>query len=170
MDMWKLTGVIQENTEVEYKLPTSRSYSHARAYLTIKRIAQAYEEGYMALSMTFVMLSYSGFWINPAAVPARVAMGIITVRQLTRTNTRMLACVRTCRCRSSLDVCTCVYTCVCALTTHARTHARMHACTHTTHASTHTNSRTHVRVCARTHTGTHTSETLLCRHKCIHKW
>ena len=98
-DMWELTGVIAENKVVTFDYGKgSRNFSNAKAYLTLKRKPWEYSTGYLVLSTTFVLLSYSGFWINPAAVPARVAMGIITVRvQLTGLYAHMRAdaCVST---------------------------------------------------------------------------
>ena len=72
---WRTTGLAQESKTFAY--PDNGEYTHVIAYLSIQR---KYDPmGELTLSILFVLLSYLGFWINPAAVPARVARGIITV-------------------------------------------------------------------------------------------
>ena len=56
------------------------TYSGAEARVTFVRGAPwALFRQYFVISIFLVILSYSGSWINPAATPARVALGIITV-------------------------------------------------------------------------------------------
>ena len=52
--------------------------SFAEAYVPLVRSPQSFEI-YLYASFLLVGLSYLGFWINPAATPARVALGIITI-------------------------------------------------------------------------------------------
>jgi hypothetical protein len=71
---WTVTDMVQENVFKTYTL----RYSYAQATLFLKRRAQEYLLEYMLLAILTVLMAYSGFFIPPAAVPARVGLSVIT--------------------------------------------------------------------------------------------
>ena len=75
---WSATGLRQRN---EIKLWPSGNYSYAHANLLFTRSPGELKQqmGAFRLAWLLVLLSYLGFFINPTATPARVALGIITI-------------------------------------------------------------------------------------------
>jgi len=74
---WVVTALHQENRVESWP---SGNYSYAFAELEFTRkSADSMMRTYFISSMTLVALSYLGMFINPAATPARVALGIITI-------------------------------------------------------------------------------------------
>ena len=72
---WTVEDMQQSNLVKVY----THSYSYAQATLSLRREAREYLIEYMLLAIFFVLMSYTGFFIPPAAVPARVTLSIITV-------------------------------------------------------------------------------------------
>lgn len=75
--VWTTTKLEQKDVLLTYA--GLGNYSSARAWLTIKRNHDGYVMSYLVLAVVFVCMSYANFWINPAAVPARTALSVITV-------------------------------------------------------------------------------------------
>lgn len=73
---WTLTKVEARNDFKTYA--GSGSYTYAYADITIERIDQSYVLAYITLTNLIVLMSYAGFYINPAAAPGRIALGIIS--------------------------------------------------------------------------------------------
>lgn len=86
---WAPTGMRQENIIESWP---SGNYSYAAAYVDFtRRDAEQLYFSYAFVAMALVGLSYFGFFINPAATPARVALGIITILSVLSNRNALIA-------------------------------------------------------------------------------
>jgi hypothetical protein len=74
---WVVTDVQAANTTAQFA--GWGEFSLATATVSFTRVPSSLISMYFVPSMFFVFLSCLGFFINPAATPARVALGIITI-------------------------------------------------------------------------------------------
>ena len=74
---WVVTNVQAANTSAHFV--GWGDFSMANATLSFTRVPASLISMYFVPSIFFVFLSCLGFFINPAATPARVALGIITI-------------------------------------------------------------------------------------------
>jgi len=65
----------------------SGDYSYAKACITFERLQASEYMNQVVLSIVFVIISYAGFWVNPAAAPGRIALGVITTLIVTNSYT-----------------------------------------------------------------------------------
>ena len=68
-----------EDPQSAYVQRRQGSYSGILYTLKLKRDPGFYWTFYMLPAMLFVFLSYSSFWVDKNAVPARVALGILSI-------------------------------------------------------------------------------------------
>ena len=73
---WIVTHIAARNTTYTF---ASGDYTYAEAEVEFTRVPSSLISVYFIPSIFFVMLSSLGFFINPAATPARVALGVITI-------------------------------------------------------------------------------------------
>ena len=68
-DTWEVTGTLQRDKIDVY---ATYNYSHVEGFVDLERSPTSYLY-FILLPLVMVLLSYLGFWINPAATPARAA-------------------------------------------------------------------------------------------------
>ena len=73
---WHATKMSQESELQQY---VSANYTYATAYLDFSRAPAVWLWSYFMPAVVMVNLSYLGFYIDPMATPARVALGMFTV-------------------------------------------------------------------------------------------
>ena len=71
-----MTGFEQEDVLQVY---SSANYTYARAQISFTRSPDVIIQAYLVPSLLFVFCSYFGFFIDPMATPARVALGMLTI-------------------------------------------------------------------------------------------
>ena len=74
-DTWEVTGALQRDKIDVY---ATYNYSHVEGFVDLERSPTSYLY-FILLPLVMVLLSYLGFWINPAATPARVTLGVISI-------------------------------------------------------------------------------------------
>ena len=75
-ETWNVTDILQKDKVAEEY--STGSYSALEVFVELTRESSSYNI-YLAIPIVMVSLSYLGFWVNPAATPARVALGIISI-------------------------------------------------------------------------------------------
>merc|ERR1719183_3520569 len=73
---WYVTGFEQEDVLQVY---SSANYTYARAQISFTRSPDVIIQAYLVPALLLVLCSYFGFFIDPMATPARVALGMLTI-------------------------------------------------------------------------------------------
>ena len=76
MAEWYATGFEQEDLELVY---SSANFTYAKAKVTFSRSPGLMLEAYIIPAIILVLCSYFGFFIDPAATPARVSLSMLTI-------------------------------------------------------------------------------------------
>ena len=77
---WVVSNVSSESLRLEY---STGDYTYANAAVSFTRIPSSMFRAFLLPAVFLVGISFLGFFINPAATPARVTLGVVTILAVT---------------------------------------------------------------------------------------
>ena len=76
LPQWYVTNFVQEDVLQVY---SSANYTYAKATLSFSRSPDVFIQTYLLPALLLVFCGYCGFFIDPRATPARVALGMLAI-------------------------------------------------------------------------------------------